>query len=97
VRAAAIACLGALGKELHAASPDDRVDDRAGDRVVDRLIELLHDKSIRSRVSAVRALGKIGNRRALGPLQEAARRECLDQLKAAIDDAIETVEKKAAK
>ncbi len=85
VRVAAIGCLGALGKELRPDGGDERV--------VDHLLALLNDKSIRARVTAIRALCRVGNKRALGPLREAARRECLDQLKAAIDDAIETLEK----
>ena len=48
LRVAAIGCLGALGKELNK--------DKADDKVVDHLIELLNDKSIRARVSAIRAL-----------------------------------------
>ena len=88
-RVAAIACLGALGKELRK--------DQADDRVVDHLIELLKDKSIRARTAAVRALGKVGNKRALGPLREAESRECLDQLKAALRDAIELLEKQGQK
>jgi aminopeptidase N len=86
VRLAAIAALGALGKEMRK--------DKADDRVLDRLVELLKDKSIRARVASVRALGKIGNPRALQPLHEAERRECLDQLRAAVQDAIAALEKK---
>lgn len=86
VRVAAIACLGALGKEL-------RKEDR-DDAIVDRLIELLTDRSIRARAGAIRALGRVGNRRGLGALREAQRRECLDQLRAAIEDAIGVLEKK---
>ncbi len=89
VRVAAIACLGALGKELHA--------DGADDRIVDHLIDLLKDKSIRVRATAIRALGRVGNQRALGPLREATRRECLDQLKAALEDAITALEKREKK
>jgi HEAT repeat protein len=85
-RVAAIACLGALGKELHK--------EQADDRVVDHLIGLLTDKSIRARTAAVRALGRVGNKRALGPLREAASRECLDQLRSALREAIESLEKK---
>jgi aminopeptidase N len=86
LRVAAIGCLGALGKELNK--------DKADDRVVDHLIELMKDRDIRARVAAIRALGKAGNKRALPPLREAQRRECLDQLKAASMDAIECLEKK---
>lgn len=86
VRVAAIACLGALGKELHKEDRDEAI--------VDRLIELLTDRSIRARTGAIRALGRVGNRRALGELREAQRRECLDQLRAAIEDAIGALEKK---
>ncbi len=89
VRVAAIACLGALGKELHADGKDNLV--------VDHLIDLLKDKSIRARVAAIRALGKVGNGRALGPLREARRRECLDQLKGALEDALEAIEKAGKK
>jgi HEAT repeat protein len=84
-RVAAIACLGALGKELRKEKGDEAV--------VDHLIELLKDKSIRARTASVRALGKVGNPRALGPLREAEHRECLDQLRSAIRDAIESLEK----
>lgn len=87
VRVAAIAALGMLGKELNK--------DKADDRVVDYLIELLKDKSIRARVASVRALGKIGNPRALQPLREAEQRECLDQMRAALQDAIAALEKKS--
>ncbi len=86
VRLAAIACLGALGKELQK--------ENQAEKIVDALLELLKDKSIRARVAAVRALGKVGNKRALGGLREAQQRECLDQLKAALLDAIEGLEKK---
>lgn len=86
VRVAAIGALGAIGKELHK--------DKADDKIVDHLLELLHDKAIRARVVSIRALGKIGNERALPWLREAQTRECLDQLKAAIEDAIEGIQKK---
>ncbi len=86
IRVAALGCLGALGKELGK--------DQADDRIVDHLIDLLKDKNIRARVSSIRALGKIGNKRALAALREAQQRECLDQLKAALMDAIEELEKK---
>ncbi|HZS09606.1 MAG TPA: M1 family aminopeptidase [Blastocatellia bacterium] len=84
VRVAAIGCLGAAGKELHK--------DQADEKVVDHLIELLKDKAIRARVAAVKALGQVGNKRALKPLREAQYRECLDQLKSALRDAIRTLE-----
>ncbi len=86
VRVAAIGCLGSLGKELNK--------DKADDRVVDHLIELMKDRDIRARVSAVRALGKVGNKRAIPALRETLQRECLDQLKAALLDAIDSLEKK---
>lgn len=86
VRVAAIGALGAIGKELHK--------DKADDKIVDHLLEFLHDKAIRARVVSIRALGKIGNERALPLLREAQTRECLDQLKAAIEDAIEGIQKK---
>ncbi len=80
LRVAAIGCLGTLGKELNK--------DKADDKIVDHLLALLKDKNIRARVSAIRALGKIGNPRALSALREAEQRECLDLLKAAAQDAI---------
>ena len=86
IRVAAIGALGAVGKELRK--------DNADDKTVDHLLELLHDSAIRARVAAVRALGKIGNPRALSALREAQTRECLDQLKAALEDAIEGIQKK---
>lgn len=86
VRVAAIGYLGALGKELHK--------EKADDAVVDCLLALLDDKAIRARVAAVRALGKVGNERALPALQMAQMRECLDQLKAALQDAIEGIQEK---
>jgi aminopeptidase N len=86
IRVAAIGCLGALGKELNK--------EKADDRVVDHLIELLNDKAVRPRLSAVRALGKIGNKRALAALHQSQGRECLDMLKGALMDAIESLEKK---
>ena len=85
IRVAALGCLGTLGKELRK--------EKAADKVVDLLIERLEDRNIRARVSAVRALGKIGDKRALPALRAAQQRECLDQLKAALLDAIESVEK----
>jgi aminopeptidase N len=88
IRVAAIGCLGALGKELRKDGPDGHKDDK----VVDHLIELLKDKSIRARVSSIRALGKVGNKRALPGLRETLQRECLDQLKAAAMDAIKGLE-----
>jgi len=84
VRVAAVAYLGALGKELNKEKKDDRV--------VDHLIELLKDKAVRARLGAVKALGKIGNKRALPPLREAQRRECLDMMKGALEDAIKSLE-----
>jgi len=87
IRVAAIACLGALGKELNKEKKDDQV--------VDHLIELLKDKAVRARLGAVKALGKIGNKRALPPLREIQRRECLDMMKGALEDAIKSLEEKA--
>ncbi|HEU0176809.1 MAG TPA: M1 family aminopeptidase [Blastocatellia bacterium] len=87
IRVAAVACLGALGKELNKEKKDDRV--------VDHLIEMLKDKAVRARLGAVKALGKIGNKRALLPLREAQRRECLDMMKGALEDAIKSLEEKA--
>jgi aminopeptidase N len=88
IRVAAIACLGALGKELNKEKKDDQV--------VDHLIELLKDKAVRARLGAAKALDKIGNKRALQPLREAQRIECLDMMKGAIEDAIKSLEEKAA-
>lgn len=85
IRVAAIGCLGTLGKELNK--------DKAADNVIDLLVELLNDKNIRARLGAVKALGKIGNKRALKPLRDAQQRECLDQLKAALMDVIKDFEK----
>lgn len=84
IRVAAIGCLGTLGKELQK--------EEKADKIVDQLIELTKDKNIRARVSAIRALGKIGNKRALPALREAKDRECLDQLKAAAMDAVKSLE-----
>lgn len=86
VRVAAISYLGTIGKELHK--------EKAAETVVDCLLELLEDNAIRARVAAARALGKVGNERALPALQAAQNRECLDQLKAALEDAIEGIQKK---
>jgi len=86
LRVAAINCLGELGKEVHK--------EKASDRIVDHLLELLKDKHLRARAAAVRALGKIGDKRALRPLRESQKRECLDLIKAALLDAIEELEKK---
>ncbi len=86
VRVAAIGYLGALGKELHK--------EKADDKIVTHLLELLTDKAIRARVATVRALGKIGTDRALPALREAQTHEVLDQLKAALQDAIEGILKK---
>ncbi len=86
VRVAAIGYLGAIGKELHK--------EKADDKIVDRLLELLDDRAIRARVAAARALGKVGNERALPALRAARDRECLDQLKAALEDAIEGMQQK---
>ncbi len=86
LRVAATGCLGALGKEL--------TKDKADDRILDHLIELLKDKNFRVRVASVRALCKIGNNRALPALREAQQRECLDQIKAALLDAVDSLEKK---
>jgi aminopeptidase N len=89
VRVAAIGCLGVLGRELRTAA--------AGDAIVDHLINLLNDKSIHARAAAIRAIGRIGNGRALGPLREATQRECLDQMKAALEDSIAALEKASKK
>ncbi|MGH9843062.1 MAG: M1 family aminopeptidase [Blastocatellia bacterium] len=88
LRVAAIGCLGTLGKELN----KDKSPNSPEEKVVDRLIELLKDKNIRARACAIRALGKIGNKRALPALRESQQRECLDQLKAAALDAIKCLE-----
>jgi len=88
IRVAAIGCLGALGKELN----KEKKDDHAVDRLVDHLIELLKDKAVRARLGAVKALGKIGNKRALPALRETQRRECLDMMKGALEDAIKSLE-----
>src|SRR5262249_40199615 len=88
IRVAAISCLGALGKELN----KEKKDDHAVDRVVDHLIELLKDNAVRARLGAVKALGKIGNKRALPALREAQRRECLDMMKGALEDTIKSLE-----
>lgn len=84
IRVAAIGCLGRLGKELQK--------ENNAEKIVDQLIELTRDKHIRERVAAIRALGKIGNKRALPALREAEQRECLDQLKAAAMDAVKNLE-----
>ncbi|MDX2042854.1 MAG: M1 family aminopeptidase [Acidobacteriota bacterium] len=84
IRVAAIGCLGTLGKEL-------QKEDKA-EKIVDHLIELTKDKHIRARVSAIRALGKVGDKRGLPALREAQASECLDQLKAAAMDAIKSLE-----
>jgi len=89
IRVAAIACLGTLGKELNKESK--------AEHILDQLIELTKDKNIRARVGAIRALGKIGNKRALPALREAQQRECLDQLKAAVMDAIKSLEETSNK
>ena len=84
VRVAAIGCLGAVGKELQA--------EKGADKIVNHLLDLLKDPNLRARVTAVRALGKIGNRQALPALRELSRRECLDMLRAASRDAIRKLE-----
>ncbi|NOT63879.1 MAG: HEAT repeat domain-containing protein, partial [Acidobacteria bacterium] len=91
LRLAAIGCLAALGKELHKEPAADKI----ANHLIDHLIELLKDRNIRARVAAIRALGKVGNPRALGALREAQQHECLDQLKAALLDAIAGLEKKS--
>lgn len=86
IRVAAIGCLGTLGKELNK--------ENKAENIIDHLIELTKDKTIRARVSAIRALGKLGNKRALPALRGAKQRECLDQLKSATMDAIKSLEDK---
>ncbi|MGE0128468.1 MAG: M1 family aminopeptidase [Blastocatellales bacterium] len=88
IRVAAISCLGALGKELI----KEKKDGHAVARIVDHLIELSKDKAVRARLGAVKALGKIGDKRALPPLREAQGRECLDMMKGALEDAIKSLE-----
>lgn len=85
LRIASVNCLGAIGKELFKEGKDERV--------VDYLIDLLKDKNIRVKAAAIRALSKIGNRRVISSLNDALGRECLDQLKSALYDAIESLEK----
>ena len=68
--------------------------EKKDDAVLDCLLELLEDNAVRARIAAVRAIGKVGNERALSALQSAQARECLDQLKAALEDAIEGIQKK---
>ena len=84
VRVAAVAYLGVIGKELRKTQADDSV--------VQYLMKLLKDQAIRVRVSSARALGKIGNPVALPSLREAQQYECLDQLKAALEDSISNIE-----
>jgi HEAT repeat protein len=86
VRVAAVNCLGAIGKELNK--------EKADDKILDHLLDLLKDKSIRVRVATIRSLGRVGNKRALPALREAQSRECLDQLKGALMDAIKGLEAK---
>ena len=85
-RVAAIGYLGTIGKELHK--------EKADEKIVDALLTLLSDNAIRARVATIRALGKIGNERALPALRAAQNSECLDQVKAALLDAIAGIEEK---
>ncbi len=84
IRVAAIACLAVLGKELRKEKKDEQV--------VDHLIDLLKDKAVRARLGAVKALGKIGDKRALPRLREIQSRECLDMMKSSLEDAIKALE-----
>jgi len=89
IRVAAISYLGSVGKELRKENADQKI--------VDHLTGLLKDLNIRARVTAVRALGKIGNPRALPALHDSQQLECLDMLKAAIEDAIKSISDKDMK
>ena len=94
LRVAAIGCLGTLGKEIRKDPREEK--EITADRIVDHLLDLLQDRNVRARTAAVRALARIGNPRALPPLREAQSRECLDLLKAALMDAIKSLENSGA-
>ncbi len=68
-RDAAIRALGELGK--------------GDDKVYDRILELLKDPSWRTRVNAIKALGKLNDKRAIARLKEIEQTEYLDHIKSA--------------
>jgi aminopeptidase N len=84
VRVAAVMALATLGKE-HA---DEQ------EAVYQRLIELLEDKSFRVRVVAVRALGVLGDDRAIANLRNVEQREAIDVIRSAARGIIRTLEEK---
>lgn len=64
-REAATAALGRLGKK----------DGQVRDEAIERLVDLLHDPWLRVRLQAVGALQRLGDRRAIEPLQDFVKRE----------------------
>lgn len=87
VRVAAVMALASLGKE-HA-------DERG--RVFGRLVELLEDKAFRIRLSAIKALGLLGDERAPQHLRAVDEREAIHLLRSAARNSIRTLEETAKK
>ncbi len=87
VRVAATMALGSLGKEY----ADER------DSIYQKLVALLEDKTFRVRLAAVKALALLGDKRAVGPLRAADRREAIHIIKSAARGSIRMLEGKARK
>jgi len=75
-----IKALGQIGPQAKAAVP--------------ALIEVVESTNSRGRVEAVKALGNIGDKRAVGPLQEALKRATVVYVKNEISEALEKIEGK---
>lgn len=84
VRIAAVMALATLGKE-HA---DER------EAVYQRLVELLEDRAFRVRVVAVKALGVLGDERAIAHLRNTEQRAAIDVIRSAARGIIRTLEEK---
>jgi HEAT repeat protein len=87
VRVAAVASLASLGKEHR----DER------DSIYNRLVELVEDKAYRVRLAAVKALGVLGDERAVGHLRAVDEREAIHLLRSAARASIRSLEEKAKK
>lgn len=84
VRVAATMSLGTLGKE----HSEER------ETVYEKLVKLLEDKTFRVKLAAIKALGVLGDERAIAPLRALDEREAIDILRSAARGTIRTLEEK---
>jgi hypothetical protein len=87
VRAAAILALASLNKE----EADER------EEVFKKLTSLLEDKALRVRVAAIKALGTLGDARAIPALHAMDEREAIHLVKSSARGVIRALKEKAGK